>query len=190
MAKAAPKAPSKTEVLKNIADASGLDKNDVAKVIDALADEIKKNLSPQGPGVFAIPGLVKIERKTVPAKPEQKGVPRSLQARRVAGYRRQAGLGEDQGPGLEEPQGHGGVKSGNPKFECRNPKQIQTKEFKRLEKPGVLDFLFEFRACLGFPVSGFGFHFAQPRLDQHLRQQFHRQPDHIRLAAFHHMDPA
>jgi nucleoid DNA-binding protein len=74
MAKAAPKAPSKTEVLKNIADASGLNKNDVAKVIDALADEIKKNLSPQGPGVFAIPGLVKIERKTVAARPEQKGV--------------------------------------------------------------------------------------------------------------------
>ena len=46
MAKAAPKAPSKTEVLKNIADASGLNKNDVAKVIDALADEIKKNLQP------------------------------------------------------------------------------------------------------------------------------------------------
>ena len=75
MAKAAPKAPSKTEVLKNIAEASALDKKDVAKVIDALADEIKKTLSPQGPGVFAIPGLVKIERKIVPAKPEQKGVP-------------------------------------------------------------------------------------------------------------------
>ena len=75
MAKTAPKAPSKTEVLNNIAEASGLDKKDVAKVIDALADEIKKNLCPQGLGVFAIPGLIKIERKTVPAKPEQKGVP-------------------------------------------------------------------------------------------------------------------
>ena len=74
MAKSAPKAPSKTEVLKNIAETSGLNKNDVAKVLDALADEIKKNLAPQGPGVFAIPGLVKIERKVVQAKPEQKGV--------------------------------------------------------------------------------------------------------------------
>ena len=36
MAKAAAKAPSKTEVLKNIAEASGLDKNDVAKVIGCL----------------------------------------------------------------------------------------------------------------------------------------------------------
>ncbi len=75
MAKPAAKAPTKTEVLKNIAEASGLDKNDVAKVIDALADEIKRNLGLQGPGVFAIPGLVKIERKAVPAKPAQKGVP-------------------------------------------------------------------------------------------------------------------
>ncbi|MGA2256474.1 MAG: HU family DNA-binding protein [Thermoguttaceae bacterium] len=75
MAKTTPKAPSKTEVLKNIAEASGLNKNDVAKVIDALADEIRKNLSLKGPGVFAIPGLVKIERKIVSAKAEQKGVP-------------------------------------------------------------------------------------------------------------------
>jgi nucleoid DNA-binding protein len=75
MAKAAPKAPTKTEVLKNIAETSGLNKNDVAKMIDALAEEIKKNLSTQGPGVFAIPGLVKIERKIVAAKPEQKHVP-------------------------------------------------------------------------------------------------------------------
>lgn len=75
MAKDAPKAPSKTEILTHIAEASGLDKKDVAKVIDALSDEIKKTLSPHGPGVFAIPGLVKIERKIIPAKPERKGVP-------------------------------------------------------------------------------------------------------------------
>jgi len=61
--------------LKNIADASGVEKKDVAKVMDALADEIKKTIGPDGPGVFAIPGLVKIERKMVPAKPEQRGVP-------------------------------------------------------------------------------------------------------------------
>ena len=75
MAKATQKAPTKTEILKNIAETAGLDKKDVAKVIDALADEIKKTLSPEGPGVFAIPGLVKIERKHIPAKPAQIGVP-------------------------------------------------------------------------------------------------------------------
>ncbi len=75
MAKAAPKAPTKTEVLKNIAEASGVDKKEVTKVMDALADEIKKTLGPQGTGVFAIPGLVKIERKVVAAVPERKHVP-------------------------------------------------------------------------------------------------------------------
>jgi nucleoid DNA-binding protein len=75
MAKAAPKAPSKTEVLNNIAEASGINKKDVAKVMDALSEEIKKTLSRHGPGVFAIPGLVKIERKVIAAKPAQKGVP-------------------------------------------------------------------------------------------------------------------
>jgi len=54
--------------LNNIAESSGLNKKDVAKVIDALAEEIKKSLNDPGPGVFAIPGLVKIERKDVPAK--------------------------------------------------------------------------------------------------------------------------
>ena len=75
MAKAAPKkAPSKTEILSNIAAASDLNKKDVAKVIEALAAEIKKNLSARGPGLFTIPGLVKIERKKVPARPAQKNV--------------------------------------------------------------------------------------------------------------------
>jgi nucleoid DNA-binding protein len=72
--KAPSKAPSKTEIISNIADAAELNKKDVAKVIEALAAEIKKAMSPRGPGLFAIPGLVKIERKKVPAKPAQKGV--------------------------------------------------------------------------------------------------------------------
>jgi nucleoid DNA-binding protein len=75
MAKAAPKkAPTKTEILQSIATASDLSKKQVATVFDALATEIKKNLSARGAGVFTIPGLVKIEKKKVPARPAQKGV--------------------------------------------------------------------------------------------------------------------
>ena len=44
-------------------------------VIDGLTDEIKKSLSNRGAGSFAIPGLVKIEKKKVPARPARKGVP-------------------------------------------------------------------------------------------------------------------
>jgi len=75
MAKAAKKAPTKTEILTNVANATDLTKKQVAAVLDALAAEIKKNMGSRGPGVFAIPGLVKIEKKKVPARPAKKGVP-------------------------------------------------------------------------------------------------------------------
>ncbi len=74
-AAAAKKAPSKSEVTNNIAEETGLTKKQVAAVLEALAGEIKKNLGNRGPGVFAIPGLVKIEKKKVPARPAQKNVP-------------------------------------------------------------------------------------------------------------------
>lgn len=69
------KAPTKTEILTNIADATGLARKQVAEVFDALAAEIKKNLGSRGPGSFTIPGLVKVEKKKVPARPAKKGVP-------------------------------------------------------------------------------------------------------------------
>jgi nucleoid DNA-binding protein len=68
------KAPSKSEVLNAIANETNVPKKDVAAVLDALASEIQKAMSGKGPGMFQIPGLVKITRKNVPAKPAQKGV--------------------------------------------------------------------------------------------------------------------
>ena len=61
----AKKAPSKSEVTNNISEATGLSKKEVGAVLDALANEIKKSLSSKGPGVFAVPGLVKIEKKLI-----------------------------------------------------------------------------------------------------------------------------
>ncbi len=69
------KSPTKTEILTNVADATGLSKKEVASVLESLSGEIAKALSDGGPGVFAIPGLVKIEKKCVPAKPARTGVP-------------------------------------------------------------------------------------------------------------------
>jgi nucleoid DNA-binding protein len=71
----AKKAPSKSEVMANISEATGLTKKQVGAVMDALSSEIKKALSNKGPGMFAVPGLVKIEKKNIPAKPARKGVP-------------------------------------------------------------------------------------------------------------------
>jgi len=73
-AKAAKKAPTKTEILQSIANATDLTKKQVAAVLDALTEEIRKSLSSRGAGVFTLPGLVKFEKKKVPARPAQKGV--------------------------------------------------------------------------------------------------------------------
>ncbi len=68
------KSPTKTEVFSSIAAATGLTKKQVAAVFDALAGEIRKALSNRGPGIFTIPGLVKIDKRKIPARPAQKGV--------------------------------------------------------------------------------------------------------------------
>ena len=76
MAKVAAKKPqSKSETLNNLAAATDLTRKQVAAVIDALANEVKKALGSRGPGVFTLPGLVKVSKKKVPARPARKGVP-------------------------------------------------------------------------------------------------------------------
>jgi nucleoid DNA-binding protein len=78
MAKAAPAAKkplTKTQLLANIAAATDVPKKQVVAILDALVAEIRKSLGNMGAGVIAIPGLVKIEKKKVPARPAQMGVP-------------------------------------------------------------------------------------------------------------------
>ena len=70
----AKKPPTKSEIFTNIATATDLSKKDVAAVFDALADEVKRNVGSRGPGVFTIPGLLKITKKKVPARPALKNV--------------------------------------------------------------------------------------------------------------------
>ena len=66
---------TKTELLANIAAATELTKKQVAAVLEALGAEIQKSLGSKGAGVITLPGLVKIEKKQMPARPAQKGVP-------------------------------------------------------------------------------------------------------------------
>ena len=74
-AHAAKKPLSKTELLTNIATATELSKKQVTAVFEALAAEVQKSLSNKGAGAITLPGLMKIEKKKVPAKPAQKNVP-------------------------------------------------------------------------------------------------------------------
>jgi DNA-binding protein HU-beta len=61
---------TKTEVLNTLAEKSGLSKKQVVAVLESLAEVISSQLGKKGPGVFTVPGLVKMkvrEKKAVPA---------------------------------------------------------------------------------------------------------------------------
>lgn len=75
MAKAAKKPPTKSQIVASIAEATGVSKKDVAAVFVALEAEVRKNLGSRGSGSFTIPGLLKIAKQRVPARPARKGVP-------------------------------------------------------------------------------------------------------------------
>ena len=70
----APKPPTKTEILRTISDETGLTRRDVDAVFESLRGLIKKNLGRRGPGVFTLPGLVKVKVVTKPATKSRKGI--------------------------------------------------------------------------------------------------------------------
>lgn len=72
---ATPKKPlTKTEILAALAESTDLSKQQVAALLDELAKLIGQNLSEDGPGVFTVPGLMKISVVRKPATPERKGI--------------------------------------------------------------------------------------------------------------------
>lgn len=72
---ATPKKPmTKTEIVASLSEASGLAKQQVNGLLDELARLIEKNLGEDGPGEFAIPGLMKIKVVRKPATEERKGI--------------------------------------------------------------------------------------------------------------------
>ena len=73
MAKSA-KSATKSEVLASIAKATELSRKQVASVLEALAGLIKAAVGKKGPGVFAVPGLMKISVIQKPAVPARKGI--------------------------------------------------------------------------------------------------------------------
>lgn len=74
--KAAPKKPmSKSELLGAIAADTDLTKKEVNAVLESLGTQISRSLKSRGAGSFTLPGLLKIEKKKVPARKARKGVP-------------------------------------------------------------------------------------------------------------------
>ena len=70
----AAKVLTKSEILASIAETTGLSRRDVASVFDALSGLIKKNIGKKGPGMFVVPGLMKIVVIQKPAVKARKGI--------------------------------------------------------------------------------------------------------------------
>jgi nucleoid DNA-binding protein len=66
------KARTKSEVFGTLATTVGLARKQIGGVFDALADLIKKDL--RGPGIFTVPGLMKITVVRKPATKARKGI--------------------------------------------------------------------------------------------------------------------
>ena len=65
---------TKSEILTSIAETTELSRKQVASVFDALSDLIKKNVGKKGPGMFVVPGLMKIVVIQKPATKARKGI--------------------------------------------------------------------------------------------------------------------
>lgn len=72
---AAKKPPTKSQIYSQIVDDTGLTRKDVAAVFESLNKQIKKNLGGRGaPGLFTIPGLLKMRVVKKPATKARKGI--------------------------------------------------------------------------------------------------------------------
>lgn len=73
MATKAAKPSTKSEIMSYISDETELTKKQVGAVFEALSDMIGRDLK-KGPGIFSIPGMMKIKVVRKPAVAARKGV--------------------------------------------------------------------------------------------------------------------
>lgn len=65
---------TKGTIVKTIADLSSISRKDTANVIDNLSKLIEGHVKVRGPGVFTLPGLLKIMVVKKPARPAREGI--------------------------------------------------------------------------------------------------------------------
>lgn len=65
---------TKTEIIAALAESSDLSKQQVAGLLEGLTSLIGKNLGDGGPGVFTVPGLVKLSVVHKPATEAREGI--------------------------------------------------------------------------------------------------------------------
>ncbi len=65
---------TKSDVFRALSESTGLTRRQVADVFDNMAGLIKQDLSSRGPGIFNVPGLMKITVQKKPATKARKGI--------------------------------------------------------------------------------------------------------------------
>jgi nucleoid DNA-binding protein len=72
--KSGSKVATKAEIYSALAEKTGLSKKEVAGVFSAMSDLIGKELGKKGPGLFVVPGLLKLKVVRKPATKAKQGV--------------------------------------------------------------------------------------------------------------------
>lgn len=70
----AAKRMTKSQIVGEISEKTGLAKKEVSAVFEGLRDLVKRELGKKGPGEFVIPDLLKLRIRNVPAKKERRGI--------------------------------------------------------------------------------------------------------------------
>lgn len=73
-AKASSKPATKGEIYTKLAQKSGLSKKQIATVFDSLGELIGNELGKKGPGLFVVPGLLKLKVVRKPATKAKQGI--------------------------------------------------------------------------------------------------------------------
>jgi nucleoid DNA-binding protein len=69
-----PKRMTKTQVMGELAERTGLDKRQVQNLLDELRALIKRELAEDGPGEFVVPDLIKLRVKITPGREAHMGI--------------------------------------------------------------------------------------------------------------------
>jgi nucleoid DNA-binding protein len=68
------RAASKAEIINGLSEKTGLGKKQVGGVLAALSDLVARELGKKGPGVFVLPGMLKLKVVRKPATKAKQGI--------------------------------------------------------------------------------------------------------------------
>jgi nucleoid DNA-binding protein len=71
---AAKKPLNQTQLLERLSNDTGMTRKEVKTVVTSLVDTISREIGARGPGVFMLPGILKIKVVVKAARPARKGI--------------------------------------------------------------------------------------------------------------------